>query len=179
MGNKQILTNVSLSVENVGVTALMGMSGVGKTSLLNIIAGLLKPDCGNIESNFKRISVKFQEPRLFEWLTVKENVLAVLDNTPHANQTAEKHLEDVGLSEDMNKYPKELSGGMAQRVALARAIAYNGDLLLLDEPFATIDENTKSLLLPLIRSYAQTHAVIFVTHNVQEAHALNANIFYL
>ncbi len=166
---------------HTGITAVMGKSGIGKTTLLRVLAGLIKPDSGNFESTFERISVKFQDPRLFEWLTVLENVTAVLDGKDkNADQCVAKHwLSAVGLQDDMDKYPAELSGGMAQRVALARALAYEGDLLLLDEPFSAVDDGTKDILLSLISEYAKTHAVLLVTHTQEEAVALGAVIYHL
>ena len=178
LGKKEILKDVSLFCERIGCIAIMGASGIGKTTLLRVIAGLIKPDSGSMESTFERISVKFQEPRLFPWLTVKENVTAVLDGKDISG-TADKWLAAVGLDGDADKYPRELSGGMAQRVALARALAYGGDLLLLDEPFSAVDESTKTPLLDLIREYAKTHAVIVVTHNDAEAASLDAKIIQL
>lgn len=172
------MENFSFFCEDTGCTALMGASGIGKTTLLRVIAGLITPNEGEIENTFSRVSVKFQEPRLFDWLTVKENVTAVLE-TETAEKTAWKWLCAVGLEADADKYPRELSGGMAQRVALARALAFDGDLLLLDEPFSAVDEATKAPLLALIRDYAKTHAVILVTHNKEEAELLEAKIVTL
>ncbi len=179
LGGKQILKDFSFFCEDIGCTALMGASGIGKTTFLRVISGLIKPDSGNMESTFERVSVKFQEPRLFEWLTVKENVVAVLHDKQNAQEIAAKWLLAVGLAEDANKFPVELSGGMAQRAALARALAYGGDLLLLDEPFSAVDNNTKALLLDLIRDYAKEHAVVLVTHSAEEAKQLNARIVQL
>lgn len=179
LGGKQILTDFSFFCENVGCTALMGASGIGKTTFLRVAAGLIKADLGSLESTFERISIKFQEPRLFPWLTVRENVAAVLHGNRDAQATTEKWLYAVGLDKDIDKYPEELSGGMAQRVALARALAYGGDLLLLDEPFSAVDEGTKALLLELIREYAKDHAVILVTHSEEEARLLGAKIVQL
>lgn len=177
-GETPILENFSFFCENIGCTALMGASGIGKTTLLRVIAGLLPHNEGEIENTFSRISVKFQEPRLFDWLTVKENVAAVLEGENTA-EAALEWLRAVDLEADADKYPRELSGGMAQRVALARALAYEGDLLLLDEPFSAVDEATKAPLLALIREYAKTHAVILVTHSREEAELLNARIVTL
>lgn len=179
LGQKKVLDNLSFSCEDVGCVALMGASGIGKTTLLRVIAGEVKPDSGNVENTFARISVKFQEPRLFDWLTVKENIIAVLENSTTAEEIAIKWLSAVGLTDDREKYPRELSGGMAQRVALARALAYEGDLLLLDEPFSAVDDTTKAPLLDLIREYAKTHAVILVTHSLEEAELLKARIVKL
>ncbi|MBO4979820.1 MAG: ABC transporter ATP-binding protein [Clostridia bacterium] len=178
LGGKPVLENFSFFCEDVGCTALMGASGIGKTTFLRVLAGLIRPDSGEIESTFTRVSVKFQEPRLFDWLTVKQNVAAVLSGE-EADSIAEKWLSAVGLEKHLHKYPHELSGGMAQRVALARALAYGGDLLLLDEPFSAVDEATKAPLLELIRAYAQSHAVILVTHSKEEAELLGAKIVQL
>lgn len=168
-GNTVVLDDFSMSCPDTGVTAIMGASGIGKTTLLNIIAGIQKADFGEIYSDFNKISYKFQEPRLLPWLTAKENVETVTDN-------ADKWLEMVELANCADKYPHELSGGMQQRVALARALAYEGDLLLLDEPFGAVDSDTKEILIDAISGYAKTNAVILVTHDVSDANALNAEI---
>ena len=118
------------------------------------------------------MSYKFQDPRLLEWLTAKENITAVCDN----DETTYKLLEKVELSDSADKYPRELSGGMKQRVALARALAFGGDLLLLDEPFSAVDADTKSILIRIIKEYSQSNAVILVTHDIDEAKDLNAEI---
>ena len=169
-----ILDGFSMECPDKGVIAIMGASGIGKTTLLNMIAGLEMPTSGEIYSTFKRTSYKFQEPRLLKWLTAKENIAVVTDDTD-----AEKYIENVKLTDAADKYPDELSGGMQQRVALARALAYGGDLLLLDEPFSAVDEETKKILIDAINEYAQNHAVILVTHDVSEAISLNAKIVSL
>ena len=177
-GDKAVLRDLSLSVADTGIVAIMGSSGIGKTTLLNIIAGLEEADGGNISCTFKKISYKFQEPRLFEWLTAVENVELVLDSSS-AGVTARDLLCRLGLADSLGKYPAELSGGMQQRVALARAIAYDGDLLLLDEPFSAVDEETKKQLIALIKQYGETHSVMIVTHDRAEAEALDAKILEL
>ena len=176
---KSVLHNVSLVCEEVGITAIMGSSGIGKTTLLNIIAGLEAVDSGTVSRTFNKISYKFQEPRLFDWLTAVENVQIVLESSSSAETIAQTLLSDVGLSNSALKYPNELSGGMQQRVALARALAFEGDLLLLDEPFSAVDEETKKQLIELIKQYGKTHAVILVTHDKAEADALGATIIEL
>ena len=178
-GEKSVLRNVSLSCGNTGITAIMGSSGIGKTTLLNIIAGLETADSGTVTHSYQRVSYKFQEPRLFDWLTAVENVQAVLDNAPDAGVRARELLISVGLSDSLGKYPNELSGGMQQRVALARALGFEGDLLLLDEPFSAVDEEIKKQLIALIKRYGETHAVILVTHDKAEAEALGATVIEL
>lgn len=178
-GEKTVLRNVSLSCEDTGITAIMGSSGIGKTTLLNIIAGLIPADEGDIINTFERISYKFQEPRLFDWLTAVENVKLAISDERTANVRSRELLFGVGLADSIGKYPGELSGGMQQRVALARALAFEGDLLLLDEPFSAVDEDTKKQLIALIKRYGKTHAVILVTHDRAEAEALGATIIEL
>ena len=178
-GEKEVLCDVSLSCQDFGITAIMGASGIGKTTLLNIIAGLETADDGDIESTFTKIGYKFQEPRLFEWMTALDNVKAVVSDKQEAHQIAQHALAIVGLSNNEDKYPLQLSGGMQQRVALARALAFQGDLLLLDEPFSAVDTETKNQLIGAVRQYAKDHAVIIVTHDRTEATALDAVIVEL
>lgn len=173
-GNTRVLDGFSMECPERGVIALMGASGIGKTTLLNIIAGIEKADSGKIESTFKKTSYKFQEPRLFNWLTALENVKAVLPD--NSKEDARMWLELVEMSDSGDKYPHELSGGMQQRVALARALAYGGDLLLLDEPFSAVDIDTKRILINAVKNYSQSHAIILVTHDIAEAEELDATI---
>ena len=174
-GNECVIDGFSMKCPDKGVVAVMGTSGIGKTTLLNIIAGLEKPTSGKITSTFKKISYKFQEPRLLKWLTAGENIEMVMSRP----EKSSKYIKMVKLSKDSDKYPDELSGGMQQRIALARALAYQGDLLLLDEPFSAVDEKTKKILIDVISDYSKHHAVILVTHDIAEAENLNAEIITL
>lgn len=173
-GNNKVLNGFSMECPKHGILALMGTSGIGKTTLLNIIAGIEKADSGEIETSFKKVSYKFQEPRLFDWLTARENIEAVLPSSDR--NKALQWLDAVELADSSEKYPNELSGGMQQRVALARALAYQGDLLLLDEPFSAVDIETKTILINAINEYSKNNAVILVTHDISEAESLNAEI---
>lgn len=178
-GGRQVLHNVSLSCGRKGIIAIMGSSGIGKTTLLNIIAGIESPDEGMVENSFAHVSYKFQEPRLLPWLTALENVKLVISDKAKAERQAVCSLAEVGLAECIHQYPDQLSGGMQQRVALARALTCGGDLLLLDEPFSAVDEETKKSLLALVKQYGESHAVLLVTHDKAEAEALGATVIEL
>ena len=131
---RAILDQFDLEFPQKGTICLLGPSGCGKTTLLNCIAGLEMLDSGAVLGiEDRKIAYMFQEDRLLPWISARENVEVIL-NHPHI-KTAERWLEAVGLKDDMEKRPAELSGGMRQRVALARALAFGGEIFLLDEPF--------------------------------------------
>ena len=181
-GKKQIFENFSLTLEKGEILAVMAPSGYGKTTLLGLIAGLLKPQKGEIVNTFEKIAYVFQEPRLFPWLTVKENLLAVIDEkNESAAKTVAECLALVGLSDSLDKYPSELSGGMKSRVSLARALAYGGDLFLLDEPFAALDEELRHTLTVKIKDYLRSRgaSAILVTHNREDAEKISDRILTL
>ena len=165
-GKKIIFDKFDLTIAEKGVTVLSGNSGCGKTTLLRMIAGLDKKYSGKIDhGHIKRISYVFQEPRLLPNCTALENVSLVLGNNENAKLTATEWLTKVGLENDLNTYPDELSGGMKQRVAIARAFAYDGDILLLDEAFNGIDaERAKSIIFDMIAPFAKYKPCIIVTH---------------
>ena len=169
---QSIFENLSLELKKGEILAIMGPSGYGKTTLLGLASGLLKPQKGEILNSFEKIAYVFQEPRLFPWLTVKENLLAVMDKTEeNAEKTVNDCLALVGLADAADKYPDELSGGMKSRASLARALSYGGDLFLLDEPFAALDENLRHDLAIKIKDYlrARGASAILVTHNREDA----------
>ena len=181
-GKKQIFENFSLTLEKGEILAVMAPSGYGKTTLLGLIAGLLKPQKGEIVNTFEKIAYVFQEPRLFPWLTVKENLLAVIDEkNESATKTVAECLALVGLSDSLDKYPSELSGGMKSRVSLARSLAYGGDLFLLDEPFAALDEELRHTLTVKIKDYLRSRgaSAILVTHNREDAEKISDRILTL
>ena len=181
-GKKQIFENFSLTLEKGEILAVMAPSGYGKTTLLGLIAGLLKPQKGEIVNTFEKIAYVFQEPRLFPWLTVKENLLAVIDEkNESAAKTVAECLALVGLSDSLDKYPSELSGGMKSRVSLARSLAYGGDLFLLDEPFAALDEELRHTLTVKIKDYLRSRgaSAILVTHNREDAEKISDRILTL
>lgn len=164
-----VLESFSLTLESGTKTVITGTSGIGKTTILRIAAGLEKPDSGEFFSD-ERVAVMFQEPRLLPWKTALENVAAVL---PKGQKSlADKYISAVGLEEAKNKFPHELSGGMAQRVALARLLAFaeadNSSCLLLDEPFSALDDNTATKMLDLIKNFATDKTVLLVAHHLPD-----------
>src|SRR5271165_3326005 len=179
------LRNLSACVAPSEFCVITGPSGCGKTTLLNIIAGLDRDFTGALsfepsDGGAPRIGYVFQSPRLLPWRTVRENVALVLAR--NADQAEmEGLLRDVGLADVADAYPARLSGGMARRAALARAFAVAPDLLLMDEPFLSLDapaaERLRRLLLRLISTRPAT--VLFVTHDLAEAVELADRILVL
>ena len=179
---KKIFDNFSMELKKGEILALMGPSGCGKTTLLGLASGILKPQKGEIENNAQKIACVFQEPRLFPWLTVKGNLLAVMnEKDENALQIVEECLSLVELEDAIDKYPRELSGGMKSRVSLARALAYGGDLFLLDEPFAALDEALRSTLSVKIKDYLRERgaSAILVTHGKEDAEQIADRILTL
>lgn len=179
-----VLQDVHLTITPGSFTALVGPSGAGKSTLLNIISGLDRDFCGRLAWSGGRpcsIGYVFQEPRLMPWLSVQRNIELVLPGGHDEDGVVAPLLARVGLADRAHAFPGELSGGMQRRVALARAMAIEPDLLLLDEPFCSLDEPTadslRRLLLELWRE--QGNAVLLVTHNLREALALADQVLFL
>ena len=181
-GGVEALSGLSLSADPGEFVCVVGPSGCGKTTLLRIIAGLVTPTAGAITVGGSPVNgpgpdrpIVFQEDRLFPWRTAVENVTYGLELTGFESDVARRRarelLADVGLDDAVDRYPSVLSGGMHQRVGLARALAVEPLLLLLDEPFNSLDVQTRSrlhrLLLEVWRETRQT--VVFVTHDIREA----------
>lgn len=169
-----------------GFTALVGPSGCGKSTLLNMIAGLDRDFDGAVRLPAGRggdpvLGYVFQNPRLLPWYTVAENLGLVLHHRPGWPALAAAWLRDVGLEGQGDVYPARLSGGMARRAALARAFAVEPDLLLMDEPFVSLDAPTARRLRALLAGILRAHptTVLFVTHDVREAVALADRILFL
>ena len=171
--NVPVLDNFSAIIPENQTTCIMGESGIGKTTLFNLIAGLLVPDSGTIDGvSGESISMVFQEDRLVEALTVKRNIKLVQKNRPDDIKIAGV-LEKMGLDRGcMNKRVSELSGGMKRRVSLARALLYDADLYLFDEPTTGLDEENKDAAVSCIKEYTAGKTVIFVTHDVTVAEKL-------
>ena len=176
------LGGINLEIRDGEFFAIVGPSGCGKSTFLEIVAGLIKPTSGSIYIDGVRISgpdhnrgIVFQGYALFPWRTVMGNVAYGLEEKGVQGSEIEKICMDyiclVGLSGFENHYPHELSGGMKQRVAIARALAYDPDILLMDEPFAALDAQTREILQDeVLRIWNKTKkTVLFVTHNIEEA----------
>ncbi len=167
-GDKVVLKDFSLDIEPGTIMCITGESGCGKTTLLNLIAGIIKPDSGSIDIGQNTVSYLFQEPRLLPWRTALENVAIALKGD---KQMAKEALEMVNLGDSLDKYPSELSGGMKQRVAMARAFSYSSSLILMDEPFQNLDVKLKNTLLyQFLKLWNQEKkTVLWVTHDITEA----------
>lgn len=185
--NQLIIDNLHLDIEPGEFVTLLGPSGAGKSTLLNIIAGLDEQFDGSIEvskqnGHTARISLMFQDHRLMPWLTIRKNVMLVCRGTAEEQyKTATQWLEKVGLAGSEEMYPGQLSGGMLKRAALARAFAYEPDILLMDEPFSSLDVMAAGQLRNLMLDLWQTRqpAIVYVTHDISEATSLADRIILL
>ena len=181
-GEVEALRDMSLDFPKGQLTSLLGPSGRGKTTLLKIIAGLLQPNQGEVFVNGQIVSEPgpdrafvFQDFALMPWASVLRNVAFGLELRKVAKSEREdiarKYIKEVGLDGFENSYPHELSGGMRQRVGLARALSVDSPVLLMDEPFSAVDEQTRRKfqedLLQLVKEESKTF--IFVTHSIEEA----------
>ncbi|MEV0729808.1 ABC transporter ATP-binding protein [Polymorphospora sp. NPDC050346] len=179
------LDRVSLDVRRGEFVCLLGASGCGKSTLLSLVAGLDAASGGSIDAGGHRVSLMFQEPALFPWLTVAKNVEIAMRlrgvGRDERRRRAEELLETVRLSGFARKRPHELSGGMRQRVALARALAQDADVLLMDEPFGALDAMTRDILHDELERIWRERSltVLFVTHNVREAVRLGDRVILL
>ena len=178
-----VVESFSLKLKKSFPTVIMGESGCGKTTLLRIAAGLDTADGGHFDTNGESIAYMFQESRLLPWKNAIENVCAVLKKENRF--LAEKYLSLVGLDvkTDGKKLPSELSGGMRQRVAFARFLAYveatDASILLLDEPFSALDDETAKKMTELLRASAQNKYLLVVSHDESDAERLGAEIIKL
>ena len=169
---KTVLQKLTLSLSEKGAAALMAPSGFGKTTLLRVLAGLLKPESGTVSGlENKKIAFLFQEDRLLPWLTAEKNVEIVSDKEKARFWLQAMEIDAPGL------YPHEMSGGMQRRVALARAMAFGGDLLLLDEPFKGLDEALRARIAARVKN--QFPLTVLSIHDQEEAELMGASILRL
>src|SRR5215203_6704832 len=186
--------DISFGIDEKEFVCVVGPSGCGKTTLLKCMSGLLEPSTGSVELNGKTISgppeemaLVFQEysRSLLPWMNVRDNVTLPLRHKKlekgERDRVVEEAIEAVGLTRAIDRYPWQLSGGMQQRVAIARALAYQPQILLMDEPFASVDAQTRAdledLVLALRARYGVT--VVFVTHDIDESVYLSDRVVVL
>lgn len=187
-----VLDQINLEIEKGEFLSILGPSGCGKSTILNLIAGLEKQTSGDLLVNDTPIKgpgkdrvVVFQESGLFPWMSVLDNVMygLLLKNLSkaEAKERAIEGLKMVHLTKFIHAYPHELSGGMKQRVAIARALVMDPDILLMDEPFAALDEQTRMVLHKELETlWIKTgKTVIFITHNIREALILSDRIILM
>ena len=177
LGNQYVFKNYSEKIKKETVTCIMGPSGSGKTTLLRLIMGLISPKSGTVDGiKGERIAAVFQEDRLCLHLSSVENVALVLrDFFPR--DIIKQNLLSLSLTEDdLLKTTSEFSGGMRRRVAVARAIMANRDIVLLDEPFKGLDDITRNATYEYIKKNTAQKTVITVTHDIQDAAMMNAEI---
>lgn len=190
--NKRVLGPLSLAVEPKTTNAIIGTSGCGKTTLLLSLAGLLKPQEGQIYIKGSLLSeprqstgVILQNLGLLPWKTVYDNVILALLNQPltldEKNTKVTEILKNLDILSLSKRYPHQLSGGQKQRVAIARALVQSPDLLLLDEATSALDEITRESIQKLILEIFKSHnvTIMFVTHNIEEAVFLGQNIIVM
>ncbi|CAM5767478.1 ABC transporter ATP-binding protein [Labrys miyagiensis] len=183
------LQPIDLAIERNDFITILGPSGCGKSTLLRIVAGLDRPTIGSVAVNGHPVKgpgrdrgMVFQSYTLFPWLTVAENVAFGLHESGIPNEERRaivaQWLERVGLQSFAQHYPKQLSGGMQQRTAIARALANGPDMLLLDEPFGALDNQTRSLMQELLLGIWEREAktILFVTHDIEEAIFLGSRV---
>lgn len=184
-GDLSVLHNISMEFDRGSISVVLGPSGCGKTTILNLLTGMVSPGKGTvsgIENN--KISYLFQEPRLLPWLTVKGNlnfVLGEIELKGKREELCAQFLEMTDLSEYADWYPHKLSGGMRQRVAIARAFAHPSDIILMDEPFQSLDLKLKLSLIDQFLTLwkHEKRTVVLVTHDIHEALILSDKIFVL
>ncbi|MFC4320600.1 ABC transporter ATP-binding protein [Litchfieldia salsa] len=186
-----VLRNINVSVNEGEFVSILGPSGCGKSTLLSMVAGLVKPTTGEIllqgnpiKKPGKERGMVFQQAALFPWLSVEENVMFPLKKEigkKEAIEVAHKYLSMVQLGNYLKHSPHELSGGMQQRVAIARALAMNPTVLLMDEPFGALDEQTRSRLhIELEKIWLETKkTILFVTHSIKESIMLSDRILVM
>lgn len=174
-----VLDNFSMEVKREEIVCIIGPSGCGKSTLLNIISKLTNPSCGIVENNSINISYVFQEDRLLPWMNVYENIKIV--NKECSRKKCMDLIRKVSLDGFEGYYPSELSGGMRQRCSIARAFNYEADLLLMDEPFKSLDYNLRiDMLSYLLKLWESTKkSIVFVTHEIDEALMLGDRILLL
>lgn len=185
-GSLRVLKDVFLYLSKGEIVSIVGPSGSGKTTILNIIARLILPDKGKVRiAKDKRIGYVFQEPRLIPWKNVENNILFAQKNyslqEDVARKLREKLIHKTGMENFVHYFPSQLSGGMKQRVALIRALSIMSHILLLDEPFKSIDNETASVIEKIILEIweEENQGILMVTHDYKKAIRLSNRVYFL
>lgn len=179
LGQKTVLKELNMTFLEGRINCLMGASGSGKTTIVNLLTGLIHPNSGEITGlQDKRVSVVFQEDRLIEHLNAVKNIRLVCDREVKPERV-ENELCLLGLSENQDKPVRDYSGGMRRRVALLRALLAKGDLVIMDEPFRGLDAGLKNQVIEYIKKTTTGKTVIIVTHEKEDAVLLQANLITL
>ena len=192
------LKNADIEVMEGGFVVLVGPSGCGKSTLIRVIDDIIKPTSGQIfidgeeigkngisKENIKKIGFIFQQPNLLPWLTVKQNILLPLNVLGLKDKKFEENIENLldmsGLKEYANSYPLDISGSMMQKAGVIRAMAYDPEILLMDEPFGELDELTRENMdMDLLDIWEKTKkTIIFITHNIEEAILLASKVYVM
>jgi NitT/TauT family transport system ATP-binding protein len=182
---RPVLKDISFEIKPYEVVSILGPSGSGKTTMLRLMAGILKQDAGSIKTDSRRIGFIFQDHRLLPWRTALDNVALVLRAGGKSRQAAREiaaiWLDRLGLASFHSYYPGQLSGGMARRVSIARAFSSEPEIMLMDEPFSSLDrELADNLLRDLKGVLRESQAtVVFVTHDFMEAINIADRLFRL
>lgn len=171
-GEQCVFDGFSLEIKSGERCCLMGKSGSGKTTILNIVLGFLKPDSGSVFIDKKSISVVFQEDRLCEDFSAQSNIKMVCADYEKVIAC----LKSLGLEEHMNKPVRELSGGMKRRVAIGRALSVEADIIIMDEPFKGLDDDTKGSVIAYVKEKTEGKTFLLITHDVEEAKKLGTDI---
>jgi len=185
LGGKAILHHVGFQIEPTELAVIIGASGTGKTTLLRLIARTIGPDSGTVTVGSDRIGFIFQDHRLLPWKTALDNVALVLAargiERDEARRKAVSWLDMVGLGKFTGYYPAQLSGGMIQRVSIARAFAVEPDIILMDEPFSSLDDRLTDSLLSLVQKVVAEYktTVVYVTHDFMEGVRMADRLFVL
>ena len=168
-----VINDLTYSIEGKFFLTILGSSGCGKTTLLRILSGVLKPDGGTVHLSCERLAFVFQDDRLIPWITARENIEIA---SPGCDVNG--YLRLVGLEDHGGKYPSQMSGGMKRRLNIARAIAFEPDLILMDEPFNSLDVVMKDHLLEEIKEiwHERKLSIVMVTHDPREAARLSTEI---
>ena len=184
-GEKIVFKDFQIGFYNNKINTIVGKSGCGKSTLLNIISGIMDNDTGDIsETKELEASYIFQDDRLIDWLSVEENIKLVCNkkyNKKDIDNICDKYLNIVGIKEFKNYYPQMLSGGIRQRVNIARGLMYPSKVIIMDEPFKSIDIKNKKMIMEKIKEiqFKENRTIIFVTHDIDEALYLSDKIFVL